>query len=110
MYVIFIDIFNNPDITENVVQEDHEPVYSETTTKYKLYKKRWLIISIFILYSFTSYVQWIQYSIIANILVKYYNISNDTVNWTALIYFLAYSINIFPSSYVVNRLVCIFFK
>lgn len=37
----------------------------------KLYKRRWLMLALFILYSTTINGQWIEYSIISNIATRY---------------------------------------
>ena len=40
----------------------------------KTYRRRWWILALFSLYSATNAFQWIQYSIISNIIVKYVSI------------------------------------
>lgn len=39
--------------------------------EFRVYKIRWLILGLFVLYSASNALQWIQYSIIANIVQKY---------------------------------------
>ncbi|XP_046753489.1 uncharacterized MFS-type transporter C09D4.1 isoform X2 [Diprion similis] len=70
----------------------------------KLYKKRWAILGIFVFYSASNAMQWIQYSIIANIVMKYYNVTDNAVNWTSLIYMVLYIPFIFPASYLLDKL------
>ncbi|XP_046430582.1 uncharacterized MFS-type transporter C09D4.1 isoform X1 [Neodiprion virginianus] len=70
----------------------------------KLYKKRWAILGIFVFYSASNAMQWIQYSIIANIVMKYYDVTDEAVNWTSLIYMVLYIPFIFPASYLLDKL------
>lgn len=71
----------------------------------KVYKIRWLILSIFVLYSASNAMQWIQYSIIANVIVDYYGVGFTAVDWTSMIYMILYIPFIFPGSYMLDRLV-----
>ena len=45
------------------------------TDQVHVYRRRWLMLLLFILYSFTNAVQWIHLNIIANVLDRYYNAS-----------------------------------
>ncbi|KAK9303050.1 hypothetical protein QLX08_005155 [Tetragonisca angustula] len=69
----------------------------------KVYKKRWLILALYILYTGMSNAQWIQYSIIANVVSRYYGVSSTTVDWTAMSFMAYYVIFIFPATYMVDR-------
>lgn len=71
----------------------------------KLYKRRWLIVALFMLYAFTASLQWVQFSIITNIITKYYNVSPTWVDWTATIYTASYIICVSPSLYIIDRIV-----
>lgn len=71
----------------------------------KVYKIRWLILTIFVLYSASNAFQWIQYSIIADVIVNYYGVSYTFVNWTSMIYMILYIPFIFPGSYMLDKLV-----
>lgn len=62
----------------------------ETKKEYKVYKKRFLILLIFSLYSMSSSFQWIQYSIVTTIIAPYYNVSNVSINYTSLAYMIYY--------------------
>lgn len=67
--------------------------------------KRWLILIIYVLYATLSSLQWIQYSIIANLVMEYYQISAVAVDWTSLIYMLMWPIMVFPASYIIDKTV-----
>ena len=65
-----------------------------TSRMYKLYPRRFAILAIFCVCSLSSGFQWIEYAIIQNIIVRYYNQSlpgdykaqNNAVTWTSLSY------------------------
>ncbi|XP_050466312.1 feline leukemia virus subgroup C receptor-related protein 2 isoform X2 [Cataglyphis hispanica] len=69
----------------------------------KIYKKRWLMLILFVLYSASNAMQWIQYSIIANIVMRYYNVSSFLVDMTSMIYMITYIPLIFPASYLLDK-------
>lgn len=73
--------------------------------KVKVYKIRWLILALFVGFSASNSIQWIQFSIIADVVVKYYNIPTTWVDWTSMIYMVLYIPFIFPGSYLLERLV-----
>jgi hypothetical protein len=106
--------------------EENTNLPPATTRVYKVYPRRFAILIIFCICSLSSGFQWIQYVIIQNIVVRYYNQSlpesydakNNAVTWTSLSYMVIeyisiqfdmslykigdlYSINV--SSYVVIR-------
>lgn len=68
-----------------------------------MYKRRWLILVLFVVYSASNAMQWIQYSIITNITTKYYNVLDYTVDMTSMIYMITYIPLIFPASYLLNN-------
>ncbi|CAD7092327.1 unnamed protein product [Hermetia illucens] len=72
--------------------------------EYKVYKIRWLVIFLFAFYSASNAMQWIQYTIINNIIVKYYNVSGTWVDWTSMIYMAIYIPLIFPGSWFLDRM------
>ncbi|KYQ47928.1 putative MFS-type transporter C09D4.1, partial [Trachymyrmex zeteki] len=69
----------------------------------KVYKKRWLILTLFVVYSASNAMQWIEYSIITNIVAKYYNVSDYVVDMTSMIYMITYIPLIFPASYLLDN-------
>lgn len=69
----------------------------------KVYKRRWVILVIFILYSAANSFQWMEYSIITSIVKKYYNVSSLAVDWTSIIYMAIYPIIVVPVSYVIDK-------
>lgn len=77
----------------------------EAPLNIKVYKRRWIVIAIFILYSGINALQWIQYAIISNIIMKYYNVSSLAVDWTSIIYMALYTPLVLPASYIVDKMV-----
>lgn len=72
----------------------------------KVYKRRWVVLTIYSLCAAVSAFQWIEYSIITNIIMKFYNVSSVAVDWTAVIYMVLYTPLIIPASYIIDKRVC----
>lgn len=73
--------------------------------EYKLYKKRWLMMGIFMLYAFNAAVQWAEFTIISNLIQKYYNVPATLVEWTSIMFSFSYVIFVFPSMFIINKVV-----
>ncbi|KYN30098.1 Feline leukemia virus subgroup C receptor-related protein 2 [Trachymyrmex cornetzi] len=71
--------------------------------KLKVYKKRWLMLIIYMIYSGSNSCQWIQYSIVTNVVTRYYGVSSMMVNWTSMLYMAFYATFIFPASYMTDK-------
>ncbi|KAI6178700.1 MFS domain-containing protein [Aphelenchoides besseyi] len=69
----------------------------------RVYKKRYLMLIMFIILSASNALQWIEYSIIAHIITDFYGVSYDDVNWTSMIYMLTYTILVFPGSWFLDK-------
>lgn len=80
----------------------------EVAEKIKVYSIRWLILGIFVAYSASSAIQWIQYSIISDVVTKYYDINSTIVDWTSMIYMVLYIVFVFPASYIMEHWVSLF--
>lgn len=83
---------------EKVEQFSHQ----EVAVKIKVYSMRWLILGIFVAYSASSSVQWIQYSIISDVVTKYYDINSRLVDLTSILYMVLYIVFVFPASYIME--------
>ncbi|XP_074030379.1 choline/ethanolamine transporter flvcr2a isoform X2 [Leptinotarsa decemlineata] len=68
-------------------------------------RKRWVILIIYILCTCLSTAQWIEYSIITNIVMKYYHVSASTVDWTSTTYGVIWPIVVFPASYIIDKMI-----
>lgn len=73
----------------------------------KLYKARWVILAVYMMYSMANAVHWIQYSIISNITAKFYDVSNFAIDTTSTIYMIVYVPLVVPASWVLDRLVSV---
>ncbi|KAJ8938162.1 hypothetical protein NQ318_011927 [Aromia moschata] len=65
---------------------------------------RWLILIIYIIYATISTFQWVEYSIITNIVMRYYNVSASAVEWTAVVFMVMWPILVFPASFIIDRM------
>ncbi|KAM7367944.1 hypothetical protein PAMP_014209 [Pampus punctatissimus] len=69
----------------------------------RLYKRRWMIVLLFSSYSLCNSYQWIQYGIINNIFMKFYNVDAFTIDWMSMIYMLTYIPFIFPVTWLLDK-------
>lgn len=69
----------------------------------RLYKRRWLMLGLFCLVSMSNAFQWIQYSVIGNVLVDFYDVEYISVDWLSMIYMLVYIPLIFPVTWLLER-------
>uniref|UniRef100_A0A1B0DDT6 Major facilitator superfamily (MFS) profile domain-containing protein n=1 Tax=Phlebotomus papatasi TaxID=29031 RepID=A0A1B0DDT6_PHLPP len=74
------------------------------SAEFRVYKRRWIVLAIFCLYSASNALQWIQYSIIANIVQRYYGITSTWVDWTSMIYMVLYIPLITPASWILDKM------
>ncbi|XP_056333711.1 feline leukemia virus subgroup C receptor-related protein 2 [Danio aesculapii] len=72
-------------------------------TSTRLYRRRWVILLLFSSYSLCNAFQWIQYSIINNIIMKFYQVSSFAVDWLSMVYMLTYIPFIFPVTWLLER-------
>ncbi|KAF5299964.1 hypothetical protein FQA39_LY11337 [Lamprigera yunnana] len=70
----------------------------------KVYKRRWVMLCLYFLVSSITCLQWTQYSIIADVVVKYYNVSYEMVNWSSMIFLVVFIVFMFPGNYILNVL------
>uniref|UniRef100_A0A6P7GMZ9 Uncharacterized MFS-type transporter C09D4.1-like n=1 Tax=Diabrotica virgifera virgifera TaxID=50390 RepID=A0A6P7GMZ9_DIAVI len=75
-----------------------------TIERIQVYGIRWIVLGIFVFYSAVNAMQWIQFSIINDVVVKYYGISSMWVDWTSIIYMVLYVPFVFPASYLLEKL------
>ena len=73
--------------------------YKDDTNHMKLYKKRWLILTIFSLNAMMSQALWFSLSSINNIATKYYEVNPSTIDWLANSFVLGIVIFSLPWAY-----------
>lgn len=69
----------------------------------RLYKRRWVMVFLFCSYSLSNAYQWLQYGIISNIMMKFYNVSSFAIDWLSMIYMLTYIPFIFPVTWLLDK-------
>lgn len=75
-------------------------VFARTT---RLYRRRWVMLILFSAFSMSNSYQWIQYSIISNIIAKFYGVELAAVDWLSLIYMGSYVLLIFPVTWLLEK-------
>lgn len=91
---------NNSDTSE-ITDMDTVLIFPRMETK--LYKRRWLMLFIFSAYSMSNAFMWLQYSIIGNIFMRFYNIDSLAIDWLSMIFFLTYIPLILPVMWVLDN-------
>ena len=86
-------------LDNSVVETAHLIPLIET----KLYKRRWVMLFLFSICSMSNAFMWLQYSIISNIFVHFYNINTLAIDWLSMIYFLTYIPLIVPVMWSLNN-------
>ncbi|XP_058794849.1 heme transporter FLVCR2-like isoform X2 [Phymastichus coffea] len=76
----------------------------QSVLQIKVYKRRWLMLGLYMFYAGLVCSQWIQYSIVSNIIAKYYDVSMFLVDCTSMIFMLLYAIFIFPVTYLSEKI------
>ncbi|XP_067011863.2 heme transporter FLVCR2 isoform X2 [Anabrus simplex] len=69
----------------------------------QVYRRRWLMLALFVLTSSANASHWLQYSIITNIMMRFYGVSSLAINWTSMVYMAAYIPLVFPASWLLDR-------
>ncbi|XP_038147373.1 feline leukemia virus subgroup C receptor-related protein 2 isoform X2 [Cyprinodon tularosa] len=93
---------NDSSLVKDVKIQADDPS-RERALQTHLYKRRWLMALLFSTYSLSNAYQWIQYGIISNIIMKFYNVDGFSVDWLSMIYMLAYIPFIFPATWLLEK-------
>ncbi|XP_076834133.1 choline/ethanolamine transporter flvcr2a isoform X2 [Brachyhypopomus gauderio] len=88
---------------ESKIESGDISLENATECKTRVYKRRWVIVSLFGSYSLCNAFQWIQYGIINNIFMEFYNVSSFAIDWMSMIYMLTYIPFIFPVSWLLDK-------
>jgi hypothetical protein len=94
---------------DTTVPEDN--LLHEKDDSTQIYVKRWMILGVFCLITLLSAFNWIEYGIIQDVVISFYNESLpsdeakriDSVNWLSMIYMLAYIPLVFPAMFLLER-------
>lgn len=84
---------------------------SDDSSLTHVYFRRWIILFIFSFISLLSAFNWIEYNIIQDVTIHFYNKSlpegeaeqNDAVNWFSMIYMLCYIPLVFPAMFLLDK-------
>ncbi|KAK6488923.1 feline leukemia virus subgroup C receptor-related protein 1-like [Huso huso] len=99
-------------IVDNSIAAEHEISPDENHTmllgqpkplETKLYRRRFAVLIVFSLCSLVNSFQWIQYSIITNIFMDYYNVTSNEINWLSVVYMIVYVPLIFPATWLLDK-------
>ncbi|XP_060524875.1 uncharacterized MFS-type transporter C09D4.1-like [Cylas formicarius] len=71
--------------------------------KTQVYKRRWIILLIYVSYSAANSFQWMEYSIISSIVMRFYKVGPTDVDWTSIIYMALYPLLVVPVSYFIEK-------
>lgn len=93
----------DPAATEQVECNSILNAVSGSEVPTRLYKKRWVIVFLFSSYSLSNAYQWIQYGIISNIIMKFYEVDAFSVDWLSMIFMLTYIPFIFPVTWLLDK-------
>ncbi|KAK3921006.1 putative MFS-type transporter [Frankliniella fusca] len=69
----------------------------------RVYRKRWVILALFLLELLFNAVPWMQYTVLADVVTTYYGVTNSDVEWTALVYNLTAMVLVIPAAFVLDK-------
>lgn len=94
-------------MSDNSNREYQQLINEESTSKrnfeVRLFKRRWLVLLLFSIYSGTNAFNWIQYPIISNVVTKFYNVTEERIDWMSLVYMWVYVPLVFPVTFLLER-------
>ncbi|XP_043399608.1 feline leukemia virus subgroup C receptor-related protein 1 isoform X2 [Chelonia mydas] len=64
--------------------------------------RRLPVLAVFSLYSLVNAFQWIQYSILSSVFVRFYGASHSRVDWLSMVYMVAYVPLILPATWLLD--------
>ncbi|XP_018120490.1 feline leukemia virus subgroup C receptor-related protein 1 isoform X2 [Xenopus laevis] len=84
-------------------EEEREAMLPGQPLETRLYRRRFVILGVFSLYSLLNAYQWIQYSIITSIFTQFYQVSSDKIDWLSVVYMVVYVPLIFPATWLLDN-------
>lgn len=94
---------NDTTVEKPATTESKDLIKKPPQEKTRAYKRRWVILIIYILYAAANSFQWMEYSIITSVVTRYYKVSTLAVDWTSIIYMAIYPIIVVPVSYLIDK-------
>ncbi|XP_075732994.1 uncharacterized protein LOC142775473 [Rhipicephalus microplus] len=65
--------------------------------------RRFFMLAIFCVATTMPAFQWLQYSIVSNIVEQYYNVGSTAVSWTAMVFYVAYVTMALPCTWIMEN-------
>lgn len=69
----------------------------------KVSRRRWAVVLLFSCYSMCNAFQWIQYSSISNIFMRFYGVSAFAIDWLSMCYMLTYIPLLLPVAWLLEK-------
>ncbi|XP_072386708.1 uncharacterized MFS-type transporter C09D4.1-like isoform X1 [Diabrotica undecimpunctata] len=81
----------------------HPETEAAQDVEIKVFRYRWVQLIIFCLLGVINTMQFLQFTIVANVITEYYNVDSSLVDMTGLIFFIINIIFFLPISYLIER-------
>lgn len=75
----------------------------DSNLEIKVYNRRWFMLFLFSTVSASNASMWLQYGIISNIFMRFYNIDSLAIDWLSMIYLLTYIPLILPILWLLDN-------
>lgn len=100
-------VISDSTMTDYEIKGTQKPVELAVSaiSEYRLSSRRWPMLILFVFCSMVNAMQWIQYSIISDVIVKFYDVSNLAVDLTSIVFMVTYIPLIFPASWILDKMV-----
>eukprot|EP01135_Chromosphaera_perkinsii_P004172 Nk52_evm79s270 gene=Nk52_evmTU79s270 len=90
-------------ITSSIVDGDNESIKDTASDDgMVLYKRRWAMLAMFCLLTWSSAFLWITFAPISTIVEEYYGVGSGDVNWMSMLYMLTYLPGVFIASWIMD--------
>ena len=98
-----VQLIDHKNGSESVHITNKSGTSENQSVKTRLYKRRFFILGIFCLYSTSSAFQWIEFAIITNICLEYFDTTAFVIQWTSMIYMLSYIPLMFVATWMLDN-------
>ena len=71
----------------------------------RVYRKRWFMLGLFMLYTGNIAASWMQFASITNIVARYYDVPRALVEWTSIMNMVGRAFLLIPSLFLMDKLV-----
>ncbi|KAL7291096.1 hypothetical protein TKK_0015225 [Trichogramma kaykai] len=88
---------------ELVQKNEKSPDDDGELVRTKIYRRRWAILFLFTLFTAGNKAQWVQYTVVLNVVSEFFQVSSLAIKSTTMVYSLAAPFLVYPISYVEHR-------